>query len=344
MSLIDKKIYIIGQGIAGSVLAFLLDRKGYTVQVIDDGHATSSSMVAAGMWNPVSFVRMSPSWYVDKLMPLAEEVYIEMEKVLGVSFFHPMDLVKIFPDNKTANKWDEHSTHPDMKDYLSAVQDESIRQQFKQPFGHGVVKHSGWLDIPAMLIALKKYFEDKGMHTISSFTKEDEAGILPLEKNALVIYCTGWKNTELFAQEVKVIPNKGEVLTIESEALQLTRMVNFGKFLIPMGNGKFRLGSTYLRDEPNSQPTEDGKSEILSYLKNHYSKDAQVSEHVSGYRPTTIDRKPIIGLHPKNQQLGFFNGFGSKGVMLIPYFAQHFIEHLHGNQQLMKEVSVERYF
>lgn len=344
MSLTDKKIYIIGQGIAGSVLAFLLDRTGHDVHLIDDGHLSSSSTVAAGMWNPVSFVRMSPSWYVDKLMPVADEVYREMEEVLGASFFHPMDLVKIFPDNKTANKWDEYSTHPDMKDYLSAEEDENIRQQFKQPFGHGVVKHAGWLDIPAMLIALKKYFDDKGILTISSFSKEREASILSSQKKALIIYCTGWKNTELFADEVKVIPNKGEVLTIESNELQLLSMVNCGKFLIPMGNGKFRLGSTYLRDEPNAQPTEEGKSEILSYLKNHFSKEVQVSEHVSGYRPTTIDRKPIVGLHPKNQQLGFFNGFGSKGVMLIPYFAQHFINHLHDNQPLLKEVRVERYF
>lgn len=325
-------------------MAFLLDKKEYDVRIIDDGHLSSSSMVAAGMWNPVSFVRMSPSWYVDKLLPVADEVYNEMEKILGVSFFHPIDLVKIFPDNKTANKWDEHSTNPEMSNYLSAEQDGNIKHQFKQSFGHGVVKHAGWLDIPTMLVVLKKYFQEKDMLSISSFTKEEETRILSEEKKALIVYCTGWKSVSLFSDKVNIIPNKGEVLTIENDDLHLSRMVNFGKFLIPMGNGKFRLGSTYARDEQDVSPTQKGKDEILSYLKNHFNQEVTVIEHVSGYRPTTIDRKPIIGLHPEHARLGFFNGFGSKGVMLIPYFALHFIGHLHDQRPLMKEVNVKRYF
>lgn len=344
MSLQEKKIYVIGQGIAGSVLAFLLHRKGYTVQIIDDGHLTSSSKIAAGMWNPVSFKRMSQSWIADDLLPVANDVYREMEAELNASFYHPIDLVKIFPDNGTANSWDEHSVSAEIGHYLSSEQDEQVKNQFTQPFGHGVVKNSGWLDMPSLLEAASHYFKKKEMLTVSSFTKSDIIEITKREPEALIVFATGTNSISLFSDSVDIIPNKGEVLTIESEELQLSRIVNFGKFLIPLGNKQFRLGATYDWKKTEAVPTEHGKLSILSQFSNHYKKEVKLVNHVAGYRPTTKDRRPVLGLHPDNKQLAFFNGFGSKGVMLIPFFAKHFIDYLDGITPLMKEVNVLRYF
>ncbi len=344
MSLQEKKIYIIGQGIAGSVLAFLLYKKGYHVRIIDDGHISSSSAVAAGMWNPVSFKRMSQSWLSDDLLPIAGEIYRDMENILGSSFYHPMELVKIFPDNKSANAWDEHSDSSELSRYLTSKEDEEVKQQFVQPYGHGIVQYSGWLDIKGFLNSIGNYFRSNNLLTISSFGEDEKNQLLSIEPNALIIMATGWKNTELFSDRVKIIPNKGEVLTIESRELHLSRIVNFGKFLIPLGNNQFRLGATYDWNKVDIQPTEKGKETMLNNLKNHFSKPVTVVNYLSGYRPTTRDRRPIIGLHPDNSRLGFFNGFGSKGVTLIPYFALHFIQYLEKELPLMKEVSVLRYF
>lgn len=344
MQLADKKIYIIGQGIAGSVLAFLLDQNGYEVHIIDDDHLSSSSMVAAGMWNPVSFKRMSRSWRADMLLPIAEKVYSTIESQLNCKFYHPLELVKIFPNAKTANKWDEQSLHPELSDYLTSKQDKDVAEQFAQPFGHGVVQQSGWLDIPVLITGIRQYFSSKQRLTIATFDNETKEEILAKDNNALIIYCTGWKNTHLFADEVKVIPNKGELLTITSNDLRLERMVNFGKFLIPIGHQKFRLGATYGLNQPDISITPEGKEEILSQIENHYKKEVSIIEHLSGYRPTTIDRMPIIGFHPDNKQIGIFNGFGSKGVMLVPYFAVHFIEHIATGSPIMKEARLNRYF
>lgn len=344
MSPEKEKIYIIGQGIAGTVLAFLLDKKGYRVQIIDDGHLSSSGMVAAGMWNPVSFVRMSQSWMADELLPAAERIYRGMEELTSSSFYHPMEYVKIFPDNRSANQWDEKSVSPELSQFLTSKQDESVKEQFKQDFGHGVLKGSGWMDIPKMLLALRDYFKSKNLLEISSFTKEDCDSILKNETDSLLIFATGWKNTELFSERVKIIPNKGETLTVRSEQLQLSRIINFGKFLIPLGDGLFRLGATYHWDYMPPGITEEDKATILEPLSNHYSGEVEVVNHTAGYRPTTKDRRPIIGIHPENHRKAFFNGFGSKGVMLIPFFAEHFIEHLETGKPLLKEVRVERFF
>jgi glycine oxidase len=340
----DKNIHIIGQGIAGSVLAFLMHQSGLRVRIYDDGHKTSASKVAAGMWNPVSFKRMSQSWIADDLLPVVDSVYRKMETALGTSLYHPMELVKIFPDNKFANLWDEHSVSADVGHYLTSKQDEVIKEQFHQPNGHGVVSNSGWLDIPMLLSACKDYFSQHGMYEQGSIDADFIDQLLTNDPQALVILATGTSSTALFSDNIRIILNKGEVLTVRIKNLPLERIANFGKFLIPMGDDMFRLGATYEWTLTALDTTQKSRDLILNQLTNHFQGEVEVVNHIAGYRPTTKDRRPIIGKHPDKQSLVIFNGFGSKGVMLIPYFAQHLMEHLEVKTSLNREVDVLRYF
>jgi len=60
---------IIGQGIAGTVLSHELLKAGKKVLVVDNGFTTSSSMMAAGMWNPILFRKLKKSWKAEELLP-----------------------------------------------------------------------------------------------------------------------------------------------------------------------------------------------------------------------------------------------------------------------------------
>lgn len=340
----EKNIHIIGQGIAGSVLAFLMQQSGLRVRVHDDGHKTSASKVAAGMWNPVSFKRMSQSWIADDLLPVADSIYRKMETVLGATFYHPMELAKIFPDTKFANMWDEHSVSAEVGHYLTSKQDDVIQAQFHQPHGHGVLRNAGWLDIPTLLSSCKDYFVQNDMYEQRTIDSAFIDALLAQDKQALIIFATGTSSTELFSDKVRIIMNKGEVLTVRIKDLNLTRIANFGKFLIPMGKDLFRLGATYEWNPAPLDTTEKSRDAIMSQLTNHYKGEVEILNHLAGYRPTTKDRRPIIGKHPENHSLVFFNGFGSKGVILIPYFAQHIIDYLEGKKDLLREVDVRRFF
>jgi flavin-dependent dehydrogenase len=57
--------FIIGQGLAGTSVARRIEQAGKSVLVIDDGLKSSSSLVAAGMWNPIVFKRLNKSWKAD---------------------------------------------------------------------------------------------------------------------------------------------------------------------------------------------------------------------------------------------------------------------------------------
>jgi glycine/D-amino acid oxidase-like deaminating enzyme len=47
-------------------------------------------------------------------------------------------------------------------------------------------------------------------------------------------------------------------------------------------------------------------------------------------------------MHP-HLPVGIFNGFGSKGVSLIPYFARAFVRELQGEEALPFDVSIRRF-
>ena len=142
---------------------------------------------------------------------------------------------------------------------------------------------------------------------------------------------------------MNLIPNHGQGLDLKIEHLEIDAIVNFGQFLLPFGNEKFRLGATYNWNEVPDEPTEDAKQLLLSELNLRIKKNVVVESHKTGFRPTTRDRRPIIGFAMENERLGVFGGLGSKGVLLAPYFSKLFSNVLTEGATIPKEVSTARF-
>ena len=65
-------------------------------------------------------------------------------------------------------------------------------------------------------------------------------------------------------------------------------------------------------------------------------------DHSAGIRPCTKDTLPFVGMHPQQSRLGIFNSFGSKGSLMIPYYARQFSARLQGSSN-MAEADIMRY-
>jgi glycine oxidase len=74
---------IVGQGIAGSTLAYMLRKKGKQVFIIDKFSPNSSSQVAAGLVNPITGRRIVKSWLADTALPFAFQFYEEYRIATG---------------------------------------------------------------------------------------------------------------------------------------------------------------------------------------------------------------------------------------------------------------------
>ena len=55
---------VVGQGIAGTLMAWNLHLAGKKVLIIDDHHSGSSSLVAAGIVNPITGKNYVTSWRI----------------------------------------------------------------------------------------------------------------------------------------------------------------------------------------------------------------------------------------------------------------------------------------
>ena len=120
---------------------------------------------------------------------------------------------------------------------------------------------------------------------------------------------------------------------------------NFGYWLLPEGDGQVRLGATFDRQFADHAPTDSGKQRLLAALQQRETNPAprRIVAHHSGIRPGTADRQPFIGLHPRLPQLAIFNGFGAKGSLQIPWYAQQFVGHLIHNNPLPSYSAIDRY-
>ncbi len=87
-------ILIVGSGLAGSVLATQYLLKNKKVGIVDSPQLSLSSKVAAGIWNPVVFKRLTKSYLADDLIPYLNTFYSEAEHLFGKKLTRSIPMLK----------------------------------------------------------------------------------------------------------------------------------------------------------------------------------------------------------------------------------------------------------
>lgn len=341
---------IVGQGLAGSILGLSLMEQGKKIMIVDDSHTSSSSLAAAGLINPVVFKRLSESWRVDEQLPFAALFYGRMEKLLDTRFYYERKLLKVFTEEDEKKFWLKKASG-EMGHYLSSyIQTDFFPDIIHNPLGCAEVKHAANLDVPAFINAAAKYFTSADALRREKFDPDE----MRIENKKVsyknitatrIIFCEGYKASEnRWFSWLPFSLTKGEVLTVEVEDYPTNKVVNKGVFILPLGNDLFKVGATYRWDGLDEIPTQKGLQELKEKLEKVLKVPYRIVEHKAGIRPTVKERKPFLGLHPQHPELGILNGLGSKGVLLAPYFASHFIDHLESNIPLDTEVDIKRFY
>ena len=159
-----------------------------------------------------------------------------------------------------------------------------------------------------------------------------------------VIFCEGYNGK--FNPHFSYLPFnpvKGEIVDIEIQNLDLQEIINQGVFVIPLGENKFRLGATYKWDILDDVSTEEGKTILIEKYQKLMKSQMRILSQKAGVRPATKDRRPFLGMHPEIENIGIFNGFGSKGVSLVPFFGKQFVDFLVYQKELSTEVNINRF-
>jgi glycine/D-amino acid oxidase-like deaminating enzyme len=342
---------VVGHGLAGSVVSQLLIQTGQKVAVVDSFNPRSSSQVAAGLVNPVTGRRVVKSWMADTLIPFAAEYYKEKELESGVSFYHPMDLLEVINNTKDLNEWTTRSADGTLNKYFIKEAPEELYRGKLKNFNKLIrINSSAWMNIPFFTNLCRQKIKNSGLLLETEFEFDKlKFHNDTIEYNSMkfgkVILCNGYyPMKDIQWTSNPFLPAKGEILTIFSDVLPEEFILMGGIFVIPIGNKLFRAGATYEWNFENDEPSESGKTKITDRLNDLLNVPYKVVDHRSGIRPTIKDRRPILGEHPNYKNVYFFNGMGTKGVQLVPYFANHLINVLNKKENLMKEVNVNRFF
>jgi glycine oxidase len=341
---------IVGQGIAGSMLSWLLLKAGQKIAVIDAYNPTSASHIASGITNPITGRRFVKTWMADELIPFAENTYRELEDVLSISFYHPLPIIKLFDSTRSQNDW---SARCATQDYLPYLKNDKIvyldKTKVKNNFGGFEINGGSKLDVPVFLNAYRQFLREKELLIEEDFSVADlvheEAHIsykgLQAEK---IIFCEG--ANAIGNSYFSYLPfqlAKGECLVVKIADFYADKIINGDVLIMPLASDEYYIGATHEWDFENSLPSEKGKEELLTGLSALLKIPFEVTIHKAAIRPTVKDRRPFIGLHPQYNNIGIFNGMGTKGISLAPYFANHFAHHLLKGSPLLTEVDIKRF-
>ncbi len=342
---------IIGQGLAGSLLAWQLIKLGQRVMVINRADPYCASRMAAGLINPVTGKRLVLPALIDRFLPQALSLYRELEANFSERFYHPIPMTRLFRSADEISAWEKRIKDPNYQPYLKTDTTVDLPAGIHAPLGGFQQLQTGYLDTLALLNKLDDYFiqHDACLRRTVDYRdiriESDAVYVQELSAQRL-IFCEGYRaiNNPWF-EWLPFKPAKGEILTVTIARPEIKEIINAGRWLLPVGNGLYRFGATYEWQALDEHATDTARQSLLQSLHEllDANNDAEVIRHQAGVRPCTKDTMPFIGLHPQLPRLGIFNGFGSKGSLMIPYYAKLFGAHLQDSKAEFSEADIRRY-
>ena len=339
---------IIGQGIAGTNLAFTLLDAGKKIKIVDLPRPFSSTRAAAGLFNPITGRKLTKTWLADQFFPFLHQFYPEQEQRLKAKFFHNSPIYIPFDSIEKQNTWVAKSAEEAYQDYILKSPSAKYENKLQQHFGGMELKQAGFVDTNTYIDAASAYFLEHELLEQRELAIDE----LTLENNEVTwngfifkkaIFCDGAFNAQNpYFDWLDYRRVKGEILRVKFEGIPFDQIVNRGCWVIPLADGTYKVGSTFDFRQLDTEPTEKGRSQVKEKLEALVDLPYEILDHWAGIRPATYDRRPFIGLHPEHPQLALFNGMGSKGISMTPYLANHFYEFLEEGKALMPEVLLTR--
>ena len=156
-----------------------------------------------------------------------------------------------------------------------------------------------------------------------------------------IIFCNGTQPNPVF-NGLPIKPLKGETITLQGNTSS-SIIINRGVYVLPLKENRWRVGATYNFNDTESGVTESSRIELEEKVNAICQFHFTTIDQQWGMRPTTPDRRPILGEHSQLRSVFIFNGLGTKGVSLAPYFSMILIHSTENQVPVNKEVGIERY-
>jgi glycine oxidase len=339
---------IVGQGLAGSTLAWCLHDAGQRVLLVDAEPPVTSSGIAAGLITPITGGRLALGWRYAELMPQARAFYRCIEARTGAAIYHERTAVRILVSDIERQHWAKRAQLATFQTHLLQPQPEPLLDaELADTSAGGFAMHTAQVDVPAYLRATQNALPYRSMpvdweHDV--VFDNDAVSVQGVTAHR-IISCEGFGATSNphFAW-VPFRAAKGDILTVRFARPVPAVTIHCGVWVAPTAEPDvFRVGATYNFDVLDCVPSAAGRAQIEAKLRAVLRVPYTVLGHAAAVRPIIHQSQPVMGLHPTVSRLGLFNGLGSKGALLAPGFAALFAAHILHNVALPAESDVRKF-
>lgn len=350
-----SSILIVGQGLAGTALSWALRARGVSVYVTDDFNTEAwhrsapqtgpvpSSNIAAGIVNPITGKRYAQSWRFDDFFPIARQFYAEAESFFNIKIWYDLPILRLLPDTEAENDWAMRCAKPGFSSYMEGGAGAGTWSDLLLPgFRFGQIKQAARVDFLPFLQAYRRHAREAGFFLPEAGRRSPE---WLLQDHDYVIYCegAGGASNPLFA-DLNWQVSKGEALLIRL-ATTLAAPLSMLKqkiMAVPLSESLLWCGATSEWHFDHALPSEQGRQFIEEGLDEMLSVPYEVVGHYAAVRPTVKDRRPLLGCLPSQPRIGIFNGLGTKGGLLAPYWALQMVDYLLDGKAMDPEVDIQR--
>lgn len=345
---------IVGQGIAGSTLAWEILKCNRQILVIDNHHVDSSSIAAGGNVNPVTGKRFVKSWKIEELLPEVNSMYGEMEKEFGVQIWESRSNVRILHSEEQEKEWLTRAKL--WGEFFGDTLDKPLlKSVFNNAAGAAEITGGGRVNMQLILKSIAEILSNKGLLRRTKFDFNNltvnQDSIEYQEEDEIIcanriIFCEGWQ--AIHNPYFNYLPfqlSKGEALIVRflGEYPFAHRIVNNDLTITEIAEGCYWVGATNVFNDISTKPTKIGLDELLSRLALSVKIPFEVIEQRACVRPTVKDRLPLLGQHPDFAPLYIFNGLGTKGASLAPMLSRQLVNYLENGVPLDYESSISRF-
>ncbi len=325
---------IVGGGICGTFLSYYLLKNDQKIIVIDDANPNTSSAVASGVINPVTGRRLVTTWMIDELLPFAVNAYSEFEKDVKTNLIKQCNVLLYFATQQMKEAFESRTKEePELLKLWKTTKAQEAFFRFN--YGIGEINPCYEVDVQVLLHTWRRHLKEVSSLLEEKFkfdncTIEKEKVVYKGHEAKKIIFCDGVAGAR--NPYFKMLPfafNKGEALIVNIPHLPPTYIYKQGVSIVPWKEkGLFWIGSNYLWNYNDVEPTELFRKQTEEQLKYWLRLSFSVVDHLASERPANVERRPFVGLHPLYNSVGILNGMGTKGCSLAPYFAHQLTEHL----------------
>lgn len=338
---------ILGRGICGTLLGWHLLQQGSTVLIIADSCRQASTTVASGLINPVTGKRLVQSWMYDRLLPEALHTYRQIEAQTGRTLIQETSLLQFHQTEEAANLFNQRKGEDDT--YLHDGNERVWEPYFETRYGIGAIDPCWLVDSDALLKNTLPT-DSPSISFIDETFDWQECQISPNEVRykhitaSKIICCDGAAGaTNPYFSLLPFSLNKGEAVIARIPNLPPTHIYQRDLKIVPLKDDLFWIGSSFDWKYNDLQPTDAFRKKVEASLKHWLKLPYKIIDHWAAERPSPVDYRPFIGLHPYHPAIGILNGMGTKGFLQAPYFARCLAEHLISGKSLPPYADISRF-